>query len=80
MTAHACQLPDRHTKRERFGRYPEALWAGELGRYFHLGHINMLGRYSSAVPEAVAQGELRSLRASNEPYREGSSEPPVKPI
>ncbi len=25
-------------------------------------HINMLGRYSFAVPEAVARGELRPLR------------------
>jgi hypothetical protein len=25
-------------------------------------HINMLGRYSFSVPEAVAKGELRSLR------------------
>ena len=31
-------------------------------------HINMLGRYSFSVPEAVAKGELRPLRnpASNE--------------
>ena len=26
------------------------------------GHINMLGRYSFSVPEAVAKGELRPLR------------------
>jgi hypothetical protein len=26
------------------------------------GHINMLGRYSFAVPDAVARGELRPLR------------------
>jgi hypothetical protein len=25
-------------------------------------HINLLGRYSFAVPEAVARGELRPLR------------------
>lgn len=25
-------------------------------------HINMLGRYSFAVPESVARGELRPLR------------------
>ena len=25
-------------------------------------HINMLGRYSFSVPEAVAKGELRPLR------------------
>jgi hypothetical protein len=29
-------------------------------------HANMLGRYSFAVPEAVARGELRPLRAPNE--------------
>jgi TnpA family transposase len=29
-------------------------------------HINMLGRYSFLVPEAVARGELRPLRADNE--------------
>lgn len=26
-------------------------------------HINMLGRYSFSVPDAVAKGELRPLRA-----------------
>ena len=32
-------------------------------------HINMLGRYSFAVPESVARGELRPLRnpADNDP-------------
>jgi hypothetical protein len=29
-------------------------------------HINMLGRYSFAVPEAVARGELRPLRNATE--------------
>jgi hypothetical protein len=29
-------------------------------------HINMLGRYSFAVPEAVARGELRALRNAME--------------
>jgi hypothetical protein len=29
-------------------------------------HINMLGRYSFAVPEAVARGELRPLRNASE--------------
>ena len=29
-------------------------------------HINMLGRYSFAVPEAVARGELRPLRNAME--------------
>jgi TnpA family transposase len=30
-------------------------------------HINMLGRYSFSVPEAVARGELRPLTKENEP-------------
>ncbi|MEP9564558.1 Tn3-like element ISXc4 family transposase [Xanthomonas perforans] len=30
-------------------------------------HINMLGRYSFSVPEAVARGELRPLTKQNEP-------------
>ena len=29
-------------------------------------HINMLGRYSFAVPDAVVRGELRPLRTANE--------------
>ena len=29
-------------------------------------HINMLGRYSFAVDDAVAQGELRPLRGTSE--------------
>ncbi|MGJ0491058.1 hypothetical protein [Methylobacter sp.] len=29
---------------------------------FHERHINLLGRYSFAVPEAVTRGELRPLR------------------
>ncbi len=34
---------------------------------FGYEHINMLGRYSFAVPEAVTRGELRSLRTKGEP-------------
>ena len=30
-------------------------------------HINMLGRYSFSVPEAVARGELRLLYRSTDP-------------
>lgn len=30
-------------------------------------HINMLGRYSFAVPEAVARGEMRPLRSAGDP-------------
>lgn len=33
---------------------------------FGYEHINMLGRYSFAVPDAVARGELRPLRTKNE--------------
>jgi hypothetical protein len=29
-------------------------------------HINMLGQYSFAVPDAVVRGELRPLRTANE--------------
>ena len=29
-------------------------------------HINLLGRYSFAVPEAVTRGELRPLRNPND--------------
>jgi len=29
-------------------------------------HINMLGRYSFSMPEAVANGQLRSLRDPND--------------
>ncbi len=32
-----------------------------LSPHIH-AHINMLGRYSFAVPESVARGELRPLR------------------
>ena len=32
-------------------------------------HINMLGRYSFSVPEAVAKGELLSLIHISEPTR-----------
>ena len=29
------------------------------------GHINMLGRYSFAMPDEVKRGELRSLRTTD---------------
>ena len=35
--------------------------AAHLNPHIH-AHINMLGRYSFAVPESVARGELRPLR------------------
>jgi hypothetical protein len=36
----------------------------DLARLSPLGyrHINMLGRYSFSLPEAIGRGELRSLR------------------
>jgi Tn3 transposase DDE domain len=44
----------------------------DLARLSPLGyrHINMLGRYSFALPESVQRGELRSLRepASGEAF------------
>src|SRR5687768_7141975 len=33
-----------------------------LSPFVHERHINLLGRYSFAVPEAVTRGELRPLR------------------
>jgi hypothetical protein len=37
-----------------------------LSPFVHERHINLLGRYSFAVPEAVARGELRPLRNPND--------------
>lgn len=37
-----------------------------LSPFVH-GHINLLGRYSFAVPDAVTRGELRPLRNPNDP-------------
>lgn len=37
-------------------------------------HINLLGRYHFAMPEAVRRGELRELRNPNDP---GEQEPPI---
>jgi hypothetical protein len=34
---------------------------------FGCGHINMLGRYSFAMPEEVNRGELSKLRKPNDP-------------
>jgi hypothetical protein len=36
--------------------------AARLSPFIHDRHINLLGRYSFAVPEEVARGELRPLR------------------
>jgi TnpA family transposase len=38
-----------------------------LSPFVHERHINLLGRYSFAVPEAVTRGELRPLRNPNDP-------------
>ena len=37
-----------------------------LSPFVHERHINQLGRYSFAVPEAVTRGELRALRNPND--------------
>lgn len=51
-------------RREGYPVRPE-----DEARLSPFGHeyINMMGRYSFAVPEAVARGELRPLRPKNEP-------------
>ena len=38
-----------------------------LSPFVHERHINLLGRYSFAVPESVTRGELRPLRDPNDP-------------
>ncbi len=38
-----------------------------LSPFIHKRHINLLGRYFFAVPEAVKRGELRSLRNPDVP-------------
>ena len=38
-----------------------------LSPFIHKRHINLLGRYSFAVPEAVSRGELRPLRNPDNP-------------
>ena len=48
---------------EGYGVHPED--EARLSPFGH-EHANMLGRYSFAVPDAVARGELRPLRASTE--------------
>lgn len=51
-------------RKEGFDVRPED--EGRLSPFGH-EHINMLGRYSFAVPDAVARGELRPLQGSREP-------------
>jgi hypothetical protein len=45
-------------------QHRDQLYPGKLARLSPLihDHINMLGRYSFAMPETVARGELRPLR------------------
>jgi hypothetical protein len=52
----------RSPSREELERYP--ILDADVARLSPLGweHINMLGRYSFAVPDDVARGELRPLR------------------
>jgi hypothetical protein len=45
-------------QRDSYGQYLGDPSTQELGHE----HINLLGRYSFAVPESVARGELRPLR------------------
>jgi len=40
------------------------------------GHINMLGRYTFRLPEAIARGELRPLRHPTALVDELEEEPP----
>jgi TnpA family transposase len=49
---------------ERYAVHPKD--EARLSPFAH-EHINMLGRYSCAVPESVARGELRPLRNASEP-------------
>ena len=51
-------------RREGFPVHDEDV--ARLSPFIHERHINLLGRYSLAVPEAVTQGELRPLRNPNE--------------
>ena len=37
-----------------------------MSPFVHERHINLLGRYSFAVPDAVTRGELRPLRNPND--------------
>ena len=51
-------------RQEGFPVYDEDV--ARLSAYGY-GHINMLGRYSFAMPDEVKRGELRPLRASEKP-------------
>lgn len=51
-------------RQEGFPVYDEDV--ARLSAYGY-GHINMLGRYSFAMPDEVKRGELRPLRTSDNP-------------
>ena len=51
-------------RREGFPVHDEDV--ARLSPFIHERHINLLGRYSFAVLEAVTRGELRPLRNPNE--------------
>ncbi len=40
--------------------------AARLSPFIHEKHINLVGRYSFAVPDAVTRGKLRPLRDPND--------------
>ncbi|MFO2982108.1 Tn3 family transposase, partial [Legionella pneumophila serogroup 1] len=51
-------------RQEGFPVYDEDV--ARLSAYGY-GHINMLGRYSFAMPDEVKRGELRPLRTTEKP-------------
>jgi hypothetical protein len=51
-------------RQEGFSVYDEDL--ARLSAYGY-GHINMLGRYSFAMPDELKRGELRPLRTLKKP-------------
>ena len=63
--AHAAQIRTEHGYRDLADRADgHSVRPEDEARLSPLGHehINLLGRYSFAVPESVARGELRPLR------------------
>ena len=55
----------RHLRNEGYQLRDEDV--ARLSPFVHKRHINLLGRYSFAVPEAVSRGELRLLRNPDDP-------------
>ncbi len=60
----ACSLTLGQLRMEGFAVNDEDVI--RLSPFGH-GHLNMLGRYSFAMPEEVKRGELRPLRKLNDP-------------